>query len=342
MTKMMRSIQVDAFGPPSVMKLRQVPVPEPGAGQVRIQVAYVGMNPIDAMARSGKVDFLPIKFPFTPGLEHTGIVEKIGPGVNEKWLGAGVISRTDFGAYADFSITMADNLLCLDRRIDLRTGAVYRGCSFTAWHALYKAGRLQPGETCLIHSAAGAIGIMATQIAKTAGCEVVGLAGNADKIAYARQFGADHLFDYTVEGWEEKVTAVMGERGVDVVVDGNGGANSEKNIDLLALNGRLVYIGATAGNYPQPIPVPLLIFKNVSVAGMNLAPIEDPPDSETDRLIIDSAATGAWKIPITEEVELEDVVGLHTRLEERQIMGRAVVRVGGALIGETFDGHQRQ
>jgi len=337
MTTMMRSIQADAFGPPSVMKIREVPVPEPGTGQARIQVAYVGMNPIDAMARGGKIDFLPIKFPFTPGLEHTGIVDKIGPGVAKKWLGTSVISRNDFGAYADFSIAMANNLLCLDRRIDLKIGAVYRGCSFTAWHALYKAGRLQSGETCLIHSAAGAIGIMATQIAKSAGCKVVGLAGNTDKIAYAEQFGADHLFDYTTEGWEEKVKTALGGRGINLILDGNGGPNSEKNIDLLGLNGRLVYIGATAGDYPQPIQVPLLIFKNVSVAGMNLASIEDPPDSETDRLIIDSTVTGAWKIPITQEVELEDVVDLHIRLEERQTMGRAVIRVGGDLFRETHD-----
>ena len=235
----MRAIQMDAFGGPDVMELREVPVPEPGPGQARLRVAYVGMNPFDAMARAGKITFMPISFPFTPGLEHSGIVDAVGKGVDETLIGKRVISRADFGAYADYSIVTAKALLMLDDRIDLKTGCVYRGCSTTAWHALYKAGRLQSGETCLLHSAAGPM--------------------------------------------------------------------------------------------PEPVDIPTLIFKNVSVAGMNLAPIEDPPGSRSARTIIDSVATGVWKVPITEDVALEDVADLHRRLESRQVKGRAVIRVGGDL-----------
>lgn len=332
MTQTMRAIQMDAFGGPDAMHLREVPVPEPGRGQARLKVAYVGMNPFDAMARAGKIDFMPIAFPFTPGLEHTGIVDAVGDGADEALIGRRVISRSNFGAYADYSIAQdASMLLMLDDRIDLKTGCVYRGCSFTAWHALYKAGRLQPGETVLWHSAAGPIGIMGAQIAKSNGCTVIGLAGGPDKVAYAKDFGADHVFDYTQEGWVDDVKAATDGRGIDVIVDGNGGPNSAHNIDLLAPMGRLVYIGATAGAMPDPIAVPTLIFKNISVAGMNLAPIEDPPGSETDRTIIDNVATGAWQVPISEKAELEDVADLHRRLESRQVRGRAVIRVRGDL-----------
>lgn len=328
----MRAIQMQAFGAPEAMEMCNIPVPIPGPGQARIKVAYVGMNPFDAMARSGKIDFMPITFPFTPGLEHTGIVDAVGDGVEDTLLGKRVISRSNFGAYADYSICSdASMLLKLDDRIDLRTGCVYRGCSFTAWHALYQAGRLQEGENCLLHSAAGPIGIMAAQIAKSDGCSVVGLAGGSHKVAYSKEYGADAVFDYTVDGWAETVRAATNGRLFDVIIDGNGGPNAAYNIDLLAPKGRLVYIGATAGAMPEPIAVSTLIFKNISVVGMNLAPIEDPPGSETDRTIIENVATGLWRVPISEEVELDDVANIHHRLECRQIRGRAVIRVGGDL-----------
>lgn len=331
MTQTMRAIQLDAFGGPEAMQLREIAVPTPAAGEARLKVAYVGMNPFDAMARAGKIGFMPITFPFTPGLEHTGIVDAVGDGVKESLIGQRVISRANFGAYAEYSIAKAAMLLPLDARIDLKTGCVYRGCSFTAWHALYKAGRLQPGETCLLHSAAGPIGILATQIAKGAGCTVIGLAGGADKVSFAQTFGADHVFDYTQDDWADQVRAATGGRGVDVIVDGNGGPNAAHNIGVLAPMGRLVYIGATAGDMPAPVDVSTLIFKNISVTGMNLAPIEDPPGSETDKTIIENVATGAWRVPITDEVDLADVADLHRRLEARQIRGRAVIRVGGDL-----------
>ncbi len=331
MSAKMRAIQMDAFGGPEKMELRDVDVPEPGPGEARLKVAYVGMNPFDAMARAGKIGFMPISFPFTPGLEHTGVVDAVGDGVDVALLGKRVISRANFGAYAEYSIATAKMLLMLDQRIDFKTGCAYRGCSFTAWHALHKAGRVEAGETVLWHSAAGPIGIMGAQIAASAGCAVIGLAGGPDKIEYAKSFGIAHVFDYTKDGWVEEVKQATGGRGADVIIDGNGGPNAAHNVDLLAPLGRLVYIGATAGDMPAPVDIPTLIFKNISVAGMNLAPIEDPPGSATDRTIIDNVANGVWRVPVSEEVALENVADLHRRLEARQVRGRAVIRVGGDL-----------
>jgi NADPH2:quinone reductase len=328
MTTSMRAMMADAPGAPSVLQLKTVAVPTPGEGQALMKVAYVGMNPLDAMARAGKIDFLPITWPFIPGLEKTGIVTAVGAGVDPALVGQRVIARSEFGGYGEFAVVKAKLLLKLDPRIDLKTGCVYRGCSFTAWHGLYKAGRLQKGETVLVHSAAGAIGIMAVQIAKDAGCMVIGLCGGPDKVAYAKSFGADNVFDYLQPDWADQAKAATHGKGFDVILDGNGGPNAEKNVGLAASLGRIVYIGATAGSYPTPVPIPTLIFKNISVVGMNLAPIEDPPGSATDQAIIDAAATGRWKVPISEVVDLENTADLHIRLEARKVMGRAVIRVG--------------
>ncbi len=324
----MRALQIDAPGAPENFVLREIATPTPGDGQALIKVAYVGMNPIDAMARAGKINFLPITWPFTPGLEKTGTVVDVGAGVDKALIGQRVIARSGFGGYAEYTLNAANTLLKLDDRIDLKTGCVYRGASFTAWHALYKAGRLQKNETVLIHSAAGAVGIMAIQIAKDAGCTVIGLCAGETKIAYAKSFGADHVFDYSTNTWSDQVKAVSA-KGVDVILDGNGGANAEKNIDLTAPMGRIVYIGATAGNYPAPVQIPTLIFKNISIAGMNLAPIEEAPGSAADRDIINAVAEKRWRVPISETVDLENAGDLHARLEARSVMGRAVIKVCG-------------
>ncbi len=325
----MHAMVADVPGPPSVLQRKLIPVPQPGEGQALIKVAYVGMNPLDAMAREGKIDFLPIAWPFIPGLEKTGEVVALGSGVDPGLMGQRVIARSGFGGYASYALANAKLLLTLDPRIDLKTGCVYRGCSFTAWHGLYKAGRLQRGETVLVHSAAGAIGIMAVQIAKDAGCRVIGVCGGPEKVAYAKSFGADYVFDYLEADWSERVKAATDQKGCDVILDGNGGPNAEKNADLAAKLGRIVYIGATAGSYPATPPVPALIFKNIAVVGMNLAPIEDPPGSATDLAIIEAVVAGRWRVPISEVVQLEAVAGLHARLAARQVMGRAVVEVGG-------------
>ncbi|MBP01364.1 MAG: hypothetical protein CMM25_00935 [Rhodospirillaceae bacterium] len=325
-----KAIQIDSFGAPKKMELRNVPLLFPGPEEVRIRVGYVGMNPIDAMARSGKIDFLPIKFPFTPGLEHTGIVESVGSQVDKKLLHRRVLSRSDFGAYSEYSIIPARNLLFLDDRISLKLGCAYRGASFTAWHALHKSARIIPDDVCLFHSAAGAIGIMGAQIAKSHGCMVIGLVGGSKKVDFALNYSFDHVFDYSEPGWQEKVNSVSGV-GVNVIIDGNSGKNSDSNLDLLAPLGRLVYIGATAGEMPKPIEVPALIYKSISVAGINLSDIEEPTGSHVDKTITDNVTSGLWRVPITEEVGLEGVVDLHYRLENRLLSGRAVIKVGGEL-----------
>ena len=327
----MRAIVIDAAGPPSVMQLKQVPIPEPKEGQARLKVAYVGMNPVDAFARAGTLGFLNITYPFTPGLEHSGVVDAVGPGVSKDLIGRRVISRSSFGGYADYSIAPAEKLLMLDDRIDLKTGAVYRGASFTAWHALHKAARLQPGETVLIHSAAGAVGVMLVQIAKDAGATVIALAGSQAKLDYATSFGADAAFDYTKDTWIADVKAATHGRGVDVIIDCNGGPNFPKNFEVIAPLGRIFSIGVTGGGQPPPIPFGVLSSKSFSVGGMTLTQVESPPGSDVDKAIIDAVAAGRWRVPLGETVPLEAVAALHTRLEARALMGRGIVAVNTTL-----------
>lgn len=325
----MQAIVVDAPGPPEVMQLRTVARPEPGAGQVRLKVAFVGMNPVDALVRRERLEWMPVAYPLTPGLEHTGVVDAIGPDVDPAWLGKRVLSRLSFGGYAEWSIAPARGLFEVPEGLSLRDGCVYRGCSYTAWHALHKVARVQRGERVLVHSGAGAVGVMALQIAREAGATVVALCGGTGKVAFALSFGCDAAVDYSRDDWVERARECVPGGAYDVILDGNGGAGAERNFDLVAPLGRIVYLGAMAGAYPPPVPAATLIAKSCAVAGMTLRQIEEPPGSETDRAIIEAVRSGRWRLPVSEVVPLADVVDLHRRLEARRVRGRAVVEIGG-------------
>lgn len=328
MTATMRAFVVTTPGPPDVMELRTVPRPEPGPGQVRLRVAFVGMNPVDAMVRRQRLDWMPVTYPFTPGLEHSGVVDAVGPGVDAAWLGRRVLSRTSFGGYADWSLAPINTLLTVPDGISLRDGCVYRGCSFTAWHALHKVARVQAGDRVLVHSAAGPVGLMSLQIARSAGATVVGLCSGA-KAAFVRGFGIENVIDYRDPAWPEQARAAVAGGAYDVILDGNGGPDALKNFDLVAPLGRIVFLGATSGSYPTLPPIPALIAKSCLVGGMTLRQVEDPPGGVADREIADAVRSGKWRVPVGDVVPLADVVDLHRRLEARALVGRAVVEVGG-------------
>ncbi len=326
----MTAVVVEAPGPPSALVTRRLPIPEPGRGGVRIKVAFVGLNPVDAMLRRERLAWMPVDYPFVPGAEHTGLVDAVGQDVDEAWLGRRVLSRLSFGGYAEYSVTSTRGLIELDDRMDLRTGCAYRGCSLTAWHALNSVARLQAGESVLIHSAAGAVGIMAAQLARNAGARVVGLAGGEAKARFGETFGVG-IVDYRQAGWEQRALERNSGRPFDVILDGNGGAQAARNFDLIAPLGRIVFFGASAGAYPSPAPTEMLINKSFSVGGMSLRQVEALRGPEAERRIVQDLVDGRLRAPISMERPLADVAVLHQELENRQLMGRVVIAVGSDL-----------
>lgn len=330
----MRAMMAREPGAPDVLQFAEIAIPEPGAGQVRLKVAYTGMNPLDAMLRREKLDWFPTPWPFIPGLEHSGIVDAVGEGGDSSLLGRRVLSRLGFGGYGDYSIVAAAGLVLLRDAMDMKTAATFRGCTSTAWYALHATARIAKGDTVLIHSAAGAVGAMAMQIARDAGARVCGLAGGPAKVAFARGYvgEGDHaVIDYLKPGWEEEARAFAGAGGFDVILDGNGGANAQKNWDLIGLLGRIVHVGATSGSPAPAVPPALLIAKSFSVGGIELRSVEAKLGYVGEKPILDAIVSGQWRVPISEVVPLEQVASLHARLENREIMGRAVIEVNGEM-----------
>jgi NADPH2:quinone reductase len=329
MAETMKAVLIDEAGGPEGLHVSQVAVPEPGVGEIRLKVAYSSMNPMDVFACQGKVSWLLIKWPFIPGIEHAGVVDKVGAGIDPAIIGKRYHSRNMFGGNAEYSIVPAANAHPMPDGLDWKIGTCYGGMTYTSYHALHTAARIRSSDWCLFHSAAGPIGIMLTQIAKAAGAKVIGLCSGS-KFDYARPYGADHLIDYTAGNWVEAVKKITEGQGADIIVDGNQGPEATKNYEVIAPGGHCIYIGATAGSPAPEIPVATLIFKSAFVGGFNLPLLEARGGRDVDdvlRKVID----GLWRVPISEEVALDDVPALHKRFAARQVMGRAVIRVGGEL-----------
>jgi NADPH:quinone reductase len=326
----MRAIIAERAGPPESLRVVQRPVPEPGSGQVRVRVAYAALNPLDTHARAERIKWSHPGFPFVPGYEFCGRIDAVGAGVDASLVGRRVSSAGEWGGNAEYALATAARTVAIPDAFDWRVGATFATCAPTAWHLVHSAGRVQKGDRVLIHSAAGAVGALATQIAKSAGATVVGLVGGAEKLAWARQFGADHLLDYRAGDWVEPVRALTGGRGVDLILDGNQGPDAPKNYQAIAPCGNVIYIGAMGGPAPD-LPIGLAIARSFSVTGFVQYFWQAKTQWAEMREIVPKLASGEWRIPIERVLELEQVPQAHADFEARRLFGRTLIRVGGDI-----------
>ena len=327
----MKALICEMPGGPEALRIAEIATPVPGEGQALVRVAYCTLNPLDVLIRQGRACWMAGGWPFTPGLEYSGLVEAVGPGVDRGLIGKPVISFSEFGGCAEYALAPANRVMPLDLALGWKVGTAWRTPTLTAWYLLNAAARLQSGETVLIHSAAGPVAIMATQIAHDMGARVIGLAGGADKIAFARPFGADILFDYSHDGWPEQVMRYTANAGADIIIDGNGGPAAARNHEAIATNGRLYHIGASSGTTPPQVAPSLLIAKSFSVGGFNLNSIPEATLPATERFLMERLANGQWKFPIGPVAPLAESAALHARFEARTIAGRALIEIGGEL-----------
>ena len=327
----MRAVVAETPGSHEVLALRELPVPEPGPGQVRIRVAYAAMNPLDTHARAARIEWNAPEFPFTPGYEFSGLVEAVGEGVDSSFLGSRVVSEAEWGGCADFAVATAARLVEIPDGFDWQLGTVFHTCTYSAWHVLHTAGRLRSSDHVLLHSGAGAVGIMATQIAKEAGATVYGLVGSPEKIEFARPFGANHLIDRRAGDWLEEIQRLTDGRGVDLIIDGVAGPDSPKNFAALAPLGEVIYMGAMAGQSP-PVDISRELYaKTIAVRGFVVYVAMAQTRGEEKEMIHEALRSGRWKIPITKVVPLEETAELHRQFENRELFGKSLIEVGGEI-----------
>jgi NADPH:quinone reductase-like Zn-dependent oxidoreductase len=239
-----QQVWITRAGPPEVLALREAPDPVPQASQIKIRVEASGVNFADIMGRMGLYPDLP-PIPVVPGYEVAGRVEAVGAGVADEWVGRDVMAITRFGGYADVVCVPEIQVFVRPPGMSALEGAAIPVNYFTAWQLVVVMGALKAGETVLIHSAGGGVGIAATQIARHIGATIIGTA-SAAKHAELRATGVDHLIDYTREDFETRAREITNGRGVELILDAVGGASFRKGYRLLAPTGRLGMFGISS------------------------------------------------------------------------------------------------
>jgi synaptic vesicle membrane protein VAT-1 len=239
----MRQVWITRAGPPEVLQVREAPDPEPSAGQVRIRVKAAGINFADLMARVGLYPDAP-KIPCVVGYEASGLIDRVGAGVTDLKEGDRVFGMPRFGGYTDCLVVAAEQVFRMPEKMTFEQAAALPVVYLTAYNMMLFTGTTRPGSSVLIHSAAGGVGLAAIQIARTRGCTIFGTA-SPGKHDFLRQHGVAHPIDSGGD-YVAAVRQVVGDKGVDLILDPVGGKSWTTGYELLAPCGRLVAFGMSA------------------------------------------------------------------------------------------------
>lgn len=239
----MKAIRVHQFGGPDVLKVEDLPTPKPGADQVLVKLAAIGVNPVETYQRSGSNPAL--KLPWTPGMDAAGTIETAGPGVSHLQPGDRVYTSDSLsGTYAEFALCESTSVHRLPDSINFNQGAAINIPYATAYRALFHRARAEPGETVFIHGASGGVGVAATQIARAAGVTVIGTAGTPEGRELVAKQGAHHVLDHRAPDYLEKAMKLTNGRGMDVILEMLANVNLARDLPILAKFGRVIVIGS--------------------------------------------------------------------------------------------------
>ncbi len=322
----MRAIRFHQLGGPEVLRYEEAPDPIPGRSEVLIRVRAAGVNYADTMFTQGRY-FLRPEFPQIPGLEVAGDIVTVGEGVSGFAPGDRVMAPlAKAGGYAELAVAPAHHVTPIPDGFDWVQAAAIPVQAVTADHVLFLAGRLQPGETVVVHAAAGGMGVMLVQMAKLAGARVIGTASTEEKRALARSLGADVVIDYTKPDWPQEVREATGGRGADVICEMVGGEVFSQSLGCLAPLGRLVVFGVAGPQMPSLNPA-VLMRQNQTVVGYYLTTAMERADlmAPTHERIRSALAAGKLRIVIGETAPLAEAAEVHRRMVARQTTGKLVL-----------------
>lgn len=320
----MKAVRVHHVGGPEVLTYEDVPTPEPGPGQVRVRIQAAGLNYIDTYHRNG---LYPLPLPAVIGMEAGGIVDATGPDVVAVKVGDRVAYCMILGAYAQYAVVPADQLVPVPDQLSTELAAALLLQGMTAHYLAFSTYPLKPGDAALVHAAAGGVGLLLVQMAKRAGARVLATAGNAEKAALARQAGADAVILYSQEDFETEVKDLTGNRGVDVVYDSVGQATFAKSLNCLRPRGLMCLFGQSSGPVP-PIDLQILnqrgsLFVTRPSLGHYIATRTELISRASD--VFMWAAAGELQVRIDQSLPLDRAAEAHHLLQSRATAGKVLL-----------------
>jgi NADPH2:quinone reductase len=346
------SINADAWvatalgDPTEVLTRRRVDVRPPDAGEVRVKVSAFCVNFNDTDIVRGRWMIVPLQPPFVPGMEAMGVVESAGPG-SEHLVGRRIVGIPvgAHGGFAEYAVVDATSAMLIPDWLSDSQGAALHYPFHLGWFTLVERARLQPGETLLVHAAAGGVGSAVVQLGKALGATVIATAGGPEKVAFCKDLGADVVIDYREGGFAEAVMDATFGAGVDVALDSVGGSVTAETFRCMGFNGRLMLVGYAEDitNDGAPLSPQPAIYGNFSLCGVCLAYTLDPLatrstmglnwPSRSDgllahRRILELLRAGTVHTVVTSEIAFDDLPEAKERQERRETMGRTVVRLG--------------
>jgi len=323
---MSHAIRVHQTGGPEVMKWEVIEVGAPGPGQIRLKQTAVGLNFIDVYHRTG---LYPLPLPFVPGMEAAGTVDAVGTGVTDVKPGDRVAYASVIGAYAEARLIAADRVVKLPDTIEDRTAAAMMLQGMTARYLIRDIYKVGPGDTILIHAAAGGVGLIVCQWAAALGATVIGTVSNDEKAVLAKANGCHHPIVYTREDFQSRILEITGGKKLPVVYDSVGKDTFMKSLDCLRPRGLMVLFGASSGPVP-PMDLSLLSQKgSLLITRPTLATFVASPQllAENAADLFDAVGSGRVKIYVNQTYPLKDAAKAHSDLEARKTTGSTVLTV---------------
>ncbi|WP_110113345.1 NADPH:quinone oxidoreductase family protein [Bacillus sp. CGMCC 1.16541] len=322
----MKAIQLTQYGGPEVLKVVELNRPTPSGYDVLIEVHAVGVNYADTARREGQY-VVKTPLPFIPGAEIAGVVVEVGDNVTNLQVGDRVVTLIESGGYAEFALADARGVIPLPDALSYELAVALPLQGLSAYHVLKTMGRLEKGETVLVHAAAGGVGTIAVQLAKIFGAgTVIATASTEEKLTLAREMGADIVVNYTKDGWENNVLQATGGKGVDVALEMAGGDVFYKTLKCLATFGRLVIYGVASGEQSRFYPSSLMA-RNQSVIGFFLPQIMRKRELLQPSLqeLFTYVSDGRLKLTIGEVFAMEEAAHVHELMQSRQTKGKLVL-----------------
>ena len=324
----MTAVEISEPGGPEVLRPASRPVPEPGHGQILIKVAYAGVNRPDALQRAGSYAPPPGASDL-PGLECSGTIAAVGPGVTGRAVGDAVCALLPGGGYAEYVVTPAAHALPVPKEMSLKSAACLPETFYTVWTNVFMRGGLQAGERFLVHGGSSGIGTTAIQLANVFGARVFTTAGSAEKCAACLALGAERAINYHAEDFVEVLRA---EGGANLILDMVGGSYLPRNVKALADDGRLVQIAFLSGpkvelNFAQ------VMMRRLTITGSTLRPQSDMAKAQIAEALLKNVwphlESGRVAPVMDSEFALADAAGAHARMESSGHIGKIVLKVAG-------------